>query len=159
MTEKKTEVLTQETTALSVATSAAAAAEMLGIEKATNLWTSIPNNSPANTAKIMNAMNGGERNLGELDGKVIYAKDMLMHSVEFENDDGEMQEATRIVLIEENGNAYGSTASGIASSLKTILTLMGMPPWATPLALTSQEFTTRKKRKSVRLKMVITEVK
>lgn len=82
--------------------------------------------------------------LDDMVGKVIEIEDVIIQPVEV-NDPatGEVRDANRIVMICADGNAYGCTSSGVETSMKNLMSIVGMPPWNPGLRMEVQKKTGR----------------
>lgn len=78
---------------------------------------------------IYDAVSNSE-SLDDMVGKVIAITDVVVQPVEMTNNaTGEVRDVNRIVLICEDGKAYGCTSSGVETSIKNLFGIVGMPPW------------------------------
>lgn len=69
--------------------------------------------------------------------KVINVENVIIQPVELENDEtGEVEKANRIVLIDEDGKAYGCTSSGVETAIRNLFMIVGAAPWTPPIPLT-----------------------
>lgn len=69
-------------------------------------------------------------------GKELVVTDVVVQPVEVANPaTGELRDANRIVLICDDGAAYGCTSTGVETSLKNLFGIVGMPPWNPGLRL------------------------
>ena len=46
-----------------------------------------------------------------------------------EGEDGETREGVRIVLISDDGKAYGCMSNGVQTAVRNLMGIVGMPPW------------------------------
>lgn len=92
---------------------------------------------------IYNAINNVEKSLDECKGEVINVVNVVAHPQTITNNDGEIIECLRIVLIDENGVGYHTVASGVMNSLEKIFNIVGMPTYNPPLAMIPREQKTR----------------
>lgn len=83
----------------------------------------------ADRLAIYDAVSNSE-SLEDMVGKVIAITDVVIQPVEMtDNATGEVRGMNRIVLICEDGKAYGCTSSGVETSIKNLFGIVGMPPW------------------------------
>ena len=98
-------------------------------------------------ALIYNSMNNNDGSISDIEearGEIVVANFMI-YPVEVVNDNGEIVPAFRTVLITPEGKSFGSVATGVFNSLKSIVAIMGMPnTWETPLKLAPRRTKTRK---------------
>lgn len=116
-------------------------------------WASIADDGTRESrAKVLNAIDNAEsfRDVKE----PVTVKDVIVHNVEFVNEDGEIVQATRVVFVGPDGKSYASVANGVVSSLKKIFGLFGLPPWVPPLKLAPKEVKTRKGFRTLRVEVV-----
>lgn len=79
-------------------------------------------------------------NAGELQahiGECLFITDVIMQPIELESADGDgKKQAYRIVLIDENGQTYGTVSSGVETSMRNLFAVVGNPPWHPAIPLT-----------------------
>lgn len=69
--------------------------------------------------------------------KVINVENIVIQQVELENDEtGEVSLANRIVLIDDKGKAFGCTSSGVETSVRNLIAVVGAAPWTPAIPLT-----------------------
>lgn len=97
------------------------------------------------------------QSLDDFVGKVINVENVIIQPVEMEdNKTGEMVLRNRIVLVDDEGTAYGCTSTGVETSMKNLFGIVGMPPWspAIPFEVVKKQgrngykFTSLKRHKS-----------
>ena len=92
-------------------------------------YCSMQADTQADRLAIYDAVSNSE-SLDDMVGKVIAITDVVIQPVEMtDNATGEVRDMNRIVLICEDGKAYGCTSSGVETSIKNLLGIVGMPPW------------------------------
>lgn len=99
---------------------------------ASNFLTSlVDDGSPSSKALIFNAMNDNDGNVSDvLDaGGTLRVTDFMAYPVQLVNQDGELVDAIRCVLVTDEGETYGTVANGVFSSLQKIAAVCGMAPW------------------------------
>lgn len=73
-------------------------------------------------------------------GLEIPVVDVITQPVESLNDQGEIDEYTRTVLISEDGTAFAAGSDGILTALHTLLAVFGTPDtWAEPVVVKAVE--------------------
>lgn len=93
------------------------------------IYCSMQAETQADRLAIYNAVSNSE-SLDDMVGKVIAITDVVIQPVEItDNATGEVRDMNRIVLICEDGKAYGCTSSGVETSIKNLFGIVGMPPW------------------------------
>lgn len=76
---------------------------------------------------VFSAVNDAEP-LSDHLGKPLKVVDIVAHKVEVANEEsGEIEEATRIVLITDDGKALASVSLGIQGAVRNILAFLGEP--------------------------------
>lgn len=92
-------------------------------------YCSMQAETQADRLAIYDAVSNSE-SLDGMVGKVIAITDAVIQPVEMaDNATGEVRTINRIVLICEDGKAYGCTSSGVETSIKNLFGIVGMPPW------------------------------
>lgn len=115
------------------------------------LWTSL-----STPAAILNSLGQSDFNLIEFcnAGGVIVTEHILSHPVTIEKEDGELEEALRVVLVDNQGKTYSSVATGVKKSISNLFMIFGLPPYNPPVKLKAVEVRTRKGFRTVNLKAV-----
>lgn len=81
-------------------------------------------------ALIFNAANNPQHKVSDFINKTIKVKDVYAETLELANKEtGEIAQAPRIVLIDEDGEAYECVSVGMFSSLKKLIATFGEPTW------------------------------
>lgn len=92
-------------------------------------YCSMQAETQADRLAIYDAVSNSD-SLDDMVGKVIAITDVVIQPVEMtDNATGEVCNRHRIVLICEDGKAYGCTSSGVETSIKNLFGIVGMPPW------------------------------
>lgn len=113
------------------------------------------NGDRASKVAIYNAINSKGQSLDETNGAVINVVNYAAHPVRMVDENtGELVEAVRIILIDENGVNYDAVSQGVASSLQKILAIVGPAPWEPALAMKMVTQKTRKGFKTNTLELV-----
>ena len=68
-------------------------------------YCSIQGGDRKTLARVYNAANNPEHKVGDYINKVINVKDVLVEIIDIENEDGTVEQAPRVVLIDEKGEA------------------------------------------------------
>ena len=102
-------------------------------QNATNInagiYCSMQAETQADRLAIYDAVSNSE-SLDDMVGKIIAITNVVIQPVEMtDNATGEVRCINRIVLICEDGKAYGCTSSGVETSIKNLFGIVGMPPW------------------------------
>lgn len=108
-------------------------------------FSSIVNSSRESGALILKAMANPTATLKAVaDKKILYVTDVLAHDVKMVSEDGEVQDAIRVVLICENGDTVAGVSSGLRASLTNLMNVIGKPPWNPSLPVFIASVTTRR---------------
>jgi len=76
------------------------------------------------------ATGGGSQKIGDNLGKTINLRYWFVHKIELTNPkNGEITEATRVVLFDKDGTAYSSVSESILNGLETIIQAFGPGPY------------------------------
>lgn len=103
-------------------------------ENASTVFCSVQGGDRATKAKVYNAMNNPEHKVGDMINKTINVKDVLVEIIELANEEtGEVEEAPRVVLIDDKGKAYQAVSAGIFNAVKNAIQVFGAPTWDEPL--------------------------
>lgn len=104
--------------------------------------------------KIYNAMNNTFGKFADIQDPIVVT-DIVAHNIELLDDEtGEISPATRIVLVDENGNGYDCVAQGIFSSIQKIIGLVGPAPWNPGLKVRPKMVRTRKGYKTMTIELL-----
>lgn len=97
-------------------------------------FCSVQAETMAEKALVFNAANNPQHKVNDFINKVIMLKDIYAETLELVNQEtGEYEKAPRIVLIDENGEAYECVSVGMFSSLKKLIATFGEPTWEEPI--------------------------
>lgn len=127
------EVMTKTTTAID---------ELTG--EVTTMYCSIVPQDDKDKARIFNAINNTDERIADHKNEVINVTDVIAHTVEMADEQGNMIPQTRVILVDDKGKTYGATSTGMMSALKMIFPIVGMPPYSKPLPLKIVEKTGRR---------------
>ena len=111
--------------------------------------------SRASKVKIFNAINQKGESLDDHKGEVLKIVNIAAHPVTLTDENtGELVDALRIIMIDEQGKNYDAVSQGIASSLQKIIAIVGPAPWKPALSLKIVEQKTRKGFKTNTIELV-----
>ncbi len=97
-------------------------------------YCSVRAETMAEKALVFNAANNPQHKVNDYINKLIMLKDVYAETLELVNQEtGEYEKAPRIVLIDENGEAYECVSVGMFSSLKKLIATFGEPTWNEPI--------------------------
>lgn len=99
-------------------------------ETPANTYCSVQGGDRATRARVFNAMNNPTHKVGDCINQVIYVKDVLIEMLEMVNEQtGEYEAAPRVVLIDQDGEAYQAVSQGIFNAVKNAIQVFGAPTW------------------------------
>ena len=88
----------------------------------------------ATQAKIYNAINNPENKIADYINRKIKVRDVLIEVMDIANEEtGELSQAPRVVLIDDEGRAYQSVSIGMFQAVKAACKVFGAPSWEPPL--------------------------
>ena len=113
-----------------------AASAISGVASNEGFYTSLQLQSRADKMAMLRAINDSSPLLDAV-GKEIAVVDVIMQAVEIANEQtGTIEDAARITLIDDKGEAYHATSKGIFQSLKQAFAVLGEPQtWQEPLVV------------------------
>lgn len=90
-------------------------------EAAVESFISFDVDTPENRIMAYNAINNPDARIADMINKTIELRDVVMTPVDLVNEEtGEVERATRSILIDTQGVTYTATATGIYNSLRNI---------------------------------------
>lgn len=105
-------------------------------ENATSVYCSVQGGDRKTKALVYNASNNPEHKVADFINKTINVKDVLVELIQVENEEtGEVEEAPRVVLIDDKGEAYQAVSAGMFSAIKKAIQIFGQPTWDEPLPM------------------------
>ena len=105
-------------------------------ENATSVYCSVQGGDRKTKALVYNASNNPEHKVADFINKTINVKDVLVEIIQVENEEtGEVEEAPRVVLIDDKGAAYQAVSAGMFSAVKKAIQIFGQPTWDEPLPM------------------------
>lgn len=79
---------------------------------------------------IYNAVNGADESIADHIGEVLEVVDVVAYPVTLiDEENGEVIEALRTVLVTKDGKAYTAVSQGITNALARIFSIVGEPSW------------------------------
>lgn len=82
---------------------------------------------------ISRVKNGEHGKLLDAVGQELALEVWYAHEVEFVNEDGEVVEAKRVVLVDTKGDSYECVSQGVFDFLSDAVAVYGYKPWHPPL--------------------------
>lgn len=105
----------------------------LEVQNLTAICT-VKGDTPEEKALVFNAANNPQHKINDFINKKIMVKDFYAETLELVNEEtGEIEKAPRIVLIDDQGEAYECVSVGMFSSLKKLIAVFGAPTWENPI--------------------------
>lgn len=99
-----------------------------------NAFCSIKEDSLEAKKLVYNASNNPTHKIDDYINKEIALKDVFVEIIELVNENtGELEQAPRIVLIDDKGESYQCVSNGIFGSLKKLMAIFGEPTWEDPI--------------------------
>lgn len=99
-----------------------------------NAFCSIKEDSLEAKKLVYNASNNPTHKIDDYINKEIALKDVFVEIIELVNENtGELEQAPRIVLIDDKGESYQCVSNGIFGSLKKLMAIFGEPTWEEPI--------------------------
>lgn len=121
-------------------------------EKVFALWCSygdLRTLSGKDKARVVRLLQTQGEPLADYIGKIITVEHVLVHNVDMVNQEtGEVNEATRLVLIASDETAYTCVSEGIRRSIGLLAQAYGMPPWTGGMRAKVEQLTTRRGRRT-----------
>ena len=105
-------------------------------ENAASVYCSVQGGDRKTKALVFNASNNPEHKVADYINKVINVKDVLVEIIQVENEEtGVLDEAPRVVLIDDKGEAYQAVSAGLFAAIKRAIQIFGEPTWDEPLPM------------------------
>lgn len=99
-----------------------------------NAFCSIKEDSLEAKKLVYNASNNPTHKIDDYINKEIALKDVFVEIIELANENtGDLEQAPRIVLIDDKGESYQCVSNGIFGSLKKLMAIFGEPTWEEPI--------------------------
>ena len=99
-----------------------------------NAFCSIKEDSLEAKKLVYNASNNPTHKIDDYINKEIALKDVFVEIIELANENtGELEQAPRIVLIDDKGESYQCVSTGIFGSIKKLMAIFGEPTWEEPI--------------------------
>lgn len=99
-----------------------------------NAFCSIKEDTLEAKKLVYNASNNPSHKIDDYINKEIALKDVFVEIIELANENtGELEQAPRIVLIDDEGESYQCVSNGIFGSLKKLMAIFGEPTWKNPI--------------------------
>lgn len=108
------------------------------------MWTSLDKTKAADQAIMIRCLGTADKRSDDVINQILNVRHILAHNVEMVNSaTGEVMQSVRIVLVTTDGETIGTVSKGIYSSLQSITSIVGVPPWENGIRLRIKPQTTR----------------
>ena len=108
------------------------------------MWTSLDKTKAADQAIMIKCLGTADKRSDDVINQILNVRHILAHNVEMVNSQtGEVMQSVRIVLVTTDGETIGTVSKGIYSSLQSITSIVGVPPWENGIRLRIKPQTTR----------------
>jgi len=108
------------------------------------MWTSLDKTKPSDQAIMIKCLGTADKRSDDVINQILNVRHILAHNVEMVNSQtGEVMQSVRIVLVTTDGETIGTVSKGIYSSLQSITSIVGVPPWDNGIRLRIKPQTTR----------------
>lgn len=98
------------------------------------VYCSMPAETLDEKKALYNIVQNTTTRLFDMMNQTINMKHVYCKGVDNTGENGEVKNAIRTIIIDENGNSYHATSSGITSSLAEIFAIFGTPDmWENPI--------------------------
>ena len=125
------------------------------LKQQTQFFCTMPDSgSRKDKIKIYNSINSSANKLDDNMNKELDIVDVAAHTVMLKDDEGELSECLRVILIDKDGVGYDCVAMGVVSSLQKIFAIVGMPHWDEPVRMKCIEQKTRQGFKTKVLELI-----
>lgn len=122
--------------------------------KQSDVYCSIKPSNPKEAAIIHAAMTASDAlPLTELVGNEVSVANLIVHKVSGESMEGKQRDFIRMVLLDDQGNAYSTCSDSALDCIAKAIALVGVPPWHPPMRFKVSERRTNSNRKTLILKL------
>ena len=119
-----------------------AMAAFTGTESA-DMFVSFDANSTEEKIKLYNAINSPDTRIADMVNKPILMTDVIMVKCKInERSTGLERDAVRVIIMDDNGETYTATSSGIANSIRNIFNIFGTLHFPEGLKVTIEQIRT-----------------
>lgn len=111
---------------------------------ASGMWTSLDRTKPEDQSIMVRCLGTADKRSDDVLNTILTVKHILAHNVDLvDSSTGEVTPSVRIVLVTMDGETIGTVSKGIFSSLQSITSIVGMPPYEQGLRVRIKPVTTR----------------
>lgn len=125
-------------------------------ESGAGVWVPFAPETIAEKATLYNALNSTGEKLGDYEGDIITVSNIVLQGSTFTDEDtGELQKFTRLILVGPKGEIYKSTSRGMVRAAIQLMQVFGTPnEWGQPLNILIERVQLRKKGYTYNFKVV-----
>ena len=115
-------------------------------ESGTGVWVPFAPETVAEKATLYNALNSTGEKMGEYVGETITVSNIVLQGSTFTDEEtGELQKFTRLILVGPEGQIYKSTSRGMVRAAIQLMQVFGTPDqWGQPLTIQIERVQLRK---------------
>lgn len=108
------------------------------------LWTSLDRSNPEHQGIMVRCLGTADKRSDDVLNTILTIKHVLAHNVDLvDSSTGEVTPSVRIVLVTMEGETIGTVSKGIFSSLQSITSIVGLPPYESGLRVRIKPVATR----------------
>ena len=108
------------------------------------LWTSLDRTNPEHQGIMVKCLGTADKRSDDVLNQILTIKHVLAHNVDLvDSQTGEVTPSVRIVLVTMDNETIGTVSKGIFSSLQSITSIVGQPPYDQGLRVRIKPVTTR----------------
>jgi Phage Single-stranded DNA-binding protein len=122
------------------------------------VWASLDLTDERNKVKVLEAIQSANdpKRVGDAVGQTLDIQDVIVHRVEFADEDGVAVDAERVVFLTPKGEMWACVSSGVVRSVQLLAGMYGMPPWKPAMKVQVQQRRTRRGFQTLQLIPVLT---
>lgn len=115
-------------------------------ESGSGVWVPFAPESVADKAVLYNALNSSGEKLGDYVGNTVAVSNVILQGSTFiDEETGEIQKSTRLILVGPEGQIYKSTSRGMVRAAIQLMQVFGTPDqWGQPLNIQIERVQLRK---------------
>lgn len=111
--------------------------------EAADMFVSFDAQTNAEKVKLYNAINSPDTRIADMVNKPICMTDVIMVKCKInERSTGMERDAVRVIIMDDNGETYTATSSGIANSIRNIFNIFGTLHFPDGLNVTIEQIRT-----------------
>lgn len=119
------------------------------------MWTSLDKANPEHQSIMVRCLGTADKRSDDVLNTILTIRHVLAHNVDLvDSSTGEVTPSVRIVFVTMDGETIGTVSKGIFSSLQSITSIVGMPPYETGLRVRIKPVTTRQGYRTLTLEFL-----